>query len=335
MTMTVDVQSTRARAKAALTLAVITPVLTELFSANMGPAEVLHPIGFLLQFLAYGVPVLLIRELAVRARVGLPGLFLMGLAYSIFNEGIIAKTLFFGPPGGGMTDYDTFFLGEIHVVWMVFITTWHALHAVVFPIALVSALFPEVREESWLSVPVRLAFLVVWVPAGVLGFLKFNAQYADWGYFTAFVATIVGLLLLGAKLPGRAPFFADGRPGTVWQVCLGVAFYPVLVVTPFVAVEVGAPFAILVVWPWGFASLFYLWLRRRRWDTYRPLAFIALGNYGSGSFLNMVFQLGADPRRVDKIATLAVLTALFAIIALWAVLRKKGQRVAPAAGSDG
>jgi len=38
---------------------------------------------------------------------------------------------------------------------------------------------------------------------------------------------------------------------------------------------------------------------------------------------------------VDKIVTLAVLTALFAMIALWAVLRKKGQRVAPAAGSDG
>ena len=105
--------------------------------------------------------------------------------------------------------------------------------------------------------------------------------------------------------------------------------------TPFIAAEVGAPFAVLVIWPWGGASLFYLWLRRKRWDTYRPLAFVALGNYGFGSFLNMLLQLDAHPRRADKIATLAILAALFAMITLWAVLRKKGQSVAQAAGGDG
>lgn len=333
--MTADVQSTTARAKAAITLAVITPILTELFSANMGPGEVLHPLGFLLQLLGYGVPVLLIRELAVRARVGLPGLFVMGLAYSIFNEGIIAKTLFFGPPEGGMTGYEEFFLGGIHLVWMVLITTWHALHAVVLPIALVSALFPGVREESWLNVPVRLVLLAVWVPAGVLGFVKLNAQYADWGYFTVFVATIAGLLLLGAKLPGRVPFFSDGRPQSIWQVGLGMAVYPILILTPFIAAAVGAPFAVVVIWPWGVASLFYLWLRRTRWDTYRPLAFVAIGNYGFGSFLNMLLQLDAHPRRVDKIVTLAILAALFATIGVWAVLRRKEQSVDHAIGVDG
>ena len=279
------------KTKAAITLAFVTPILTELFSANMGPVEVLNPVGFFFQFLAYGVPVLFIREFAARWRAGLPGLFFMGLAYSLFNEGIISKTLFFGPPGGGMEAYDGFTLGRIHLVWTVFITTWHALHAVVFPIALVSALFPNVRETSWLNTPTRVILLVLWVPAGVLGFIKLNAEYAHWGYFAGFLVAIAALLLLGTRLPTRIPFLSDGEPGRASQLYLGMAFYPIVIVAYFVATQVGAPFALLAVWPYGGVTLVYLFLRREGWGTYVPLAFIALGNYGLGSFLNMLIQL--------------------------------------------
>jgi len=307
--------------KAAITLAFITPVLTELFSANMGPFEVLNPVGVFFQFLAYGVPVLFIRELAARWRVGLPGLFLMGLAYSLFNEGIIAKTLFFGPPGGGMEAYDGFAVGRIHVVWAVLITTWHALHAVVFPIALVSALFPSVREKSWLNTTTRLVFLALWLPAGVLGFIKLNAEYAHWGYFAGFVVAIVALLVLGTRLPTRTPFLSDGQPGKAWQLCLGMVFYPVAIIGYFVAAEVGAPFLLLAVWPYGGVALVYLLLRRKRWATYVPLAFVALGNYALGSFLNMLFQLGREPLPRDKVITLALMFGTFALISGLAVRR--------------
>ncbi len=67
------------KVKGAIALAFITPVLTEIFSANMEPFQVLNPVGFFFQFLAYSVPVFLIRELAARSRAGLPRLSLMGL----------------------------------------------------------------------------------------------------------------------------------------------------------------------------------------------------------------------------------------------------------------
>ena len=302
------------RIKATLTLAVITPILTELFSTNMGPGEVLNPIGFFLQFLAYSVPVLFIREIAARYHVGLGGLFLMGLAYSLFNEGIIAKTLFTGAPGGDLEAYDGFRLGRLHVAWAVIITTWHALHAIVFPIALVSALFPRVREMSWLSTWTREIFLVIWVPAGVLGFLVLNPEHAHWDYFAGFLLAITVLMILGARLPARTCFFADGESGRAWQLWLGAAIYVVVIGGYFVACEAGVPRAVLAAWPYGTMTLLYLYLLRRRWVTYVPVAFLALGDYTVGSFLNMLSQLGLDPVAKDKVITLAVMFGVLAMV---------------------
>jgi hypothetical protein len=225
-----------------------------------------------------------------------------------------------------MHAYDEFYFAGIHVVWTVIISTWHALHAMVFPIALVSALFPSVRQESWLSTPVRVILLVIWVPAAVLGFLKLNAEYADWRYFAAFVATIGVLLWLGARLPARTPFLSDDGPGRAAQVGFGMALYVVLVVAAFIAAALGAPFVIVSFWPYGLVTALYFWLRRRRWTTCVPVAFIALGDYGFGSFVNMLLHLDADPRRADKIATLAILSVLFAAITFYALLRSRRPR---------
>jgi len=302
------------RIKAALTLAVITPILTELFSANMGPWEVLNPVGLFLQLMAYGVPVLFIREVAVRRGAGLPGLFLMGLAYSLYNEGIIAKTLFLGPPGGGMENYDGFTLFGIHLFWTVLITTWHALHAIVFPIALVSALFGRVRSQSWVSLPVMAALAAVWAPLSIIGFLKLRSEYAHWGYFAGFVTAITVLLMLGKCLPRRTAFFTEGRGGNLRQVIVGMVFYPVVIIGYFLATNFGAPPAILIFWPYGWVTAVYFFLRAKGWAICVPIAFIALGDYGFGSLVNMLVHLDQEPLAKDKVVTLVLLFGSLAFI---------------------
>lgn len=325
--LNVDVPPWKARLQAAIILALITPVLTELFSTNMGPGQVLRPGAFLFLFFAYSVPILLIRELAVRARVGLPGLFLMGLAYGIFNEGPLAKTLFFGMPGGGLDAYATISLGRIHVVWAAIIIPWHALHAVVFPIALVSLLYPSVREDSWLGRPMRLVFLAGLGVFSVVVFMKFRPEYADWPYFAGFAASIAALLLIAVRLPVRRHFFSDDKPGRVSQVGVGMGLYLVLVVAFFVAAKLEVPAAVLLVWPYGLLLALYAWFSRKGWATIVPLAFMALGDYGSGSLVNLVIQSGAHPKAVDKMAFLAVLFACLALITWRALAGEKGQKV--------
>ena len=55
-----------------------------------------NPGTFLFLFLGYGVPVLLIREFVVRYNFGLAGTFALGMAYGVFNEGFLAKTMILG-----------------------------------------------------------------------------------------------------------------------------------------------------------------------------------------------------------------------------------------------
>ena len=80
--------------KALLTLILIIPFLTELMTYNMPVHIFFNPVTFLLLLVFYGLAVLIIRELSVRWKVGLIGIFIMGLGYGIYNEGIVAKTLF-------------------------------------------------------------------------------------------------------------------------------------------------------------------------------------------------------------------------------------------------
>ena len=83
----------------------------------------------LILLIIYGCAVLLIRELSVRWRLGLIGIFILGLAYGFYNEGIVTKTLLLSKtiPMNNFI-YPTKF--GINWAWALFINVWHALHAV-------------------------------------------------------------------------------------------------------------------------------------------------------------------------------------------------------------
>jgi hypothetical protein len=84
--------------RAALFLLRATGPLAEVLSENVPLLSYLQPLPFLLVTVTYGVPVVLIRELAVARELNTIGLVLLGSAYGILNEGVLAKTL--TQPGG-------------------------------------------------------------------------------------------------------------------------------------------------------------------------------------------------------------------------------------------
>jgi hypothetical protein len=73
---------------AALFLLLAPGPLAEVLSQNVQLLTFLQPVPFLLVTLTYGVPVLVIRELAVARKLNDMGLILLGLAYGILNEGL-------------------------------------------------------------------------------------------------------------------------------------------------------------------------------------------------------------------------------------------------------
>jgi hypothetical protein len=75
-------------------LVLLASTLPETLSGNTPALELFKPGAFLFFIIAYGLPVLIIREYAVRQRIGFAGLFLIGLGYGIINEALLAKTVF-------------------------------------------------------------------------------------------------------------------------------------------------------------------------------------------------------------------------------------------------
>jgi hypothetical protein len=136
-------------------------ILAEILSGNTPIFKLFNPVDLFFLVLAYGVPVMLIWEYKVRYSLSLPSIFLLGISYGIFNEGIIAKTILdtSSVPMGGFIDTTDYF--GINWSWSLMILTWHAFYSVLFPIVIAHTLFPEGRESSLIGKKWWITFLLL------------------------------------------------------------------------------------------------------------------------------------------------------------------------------
>ncbi len=186
-----DSQATRA----ALFLLFATGPLAEVLSENVPLLTCLQPLPFLLITLTYGVPVLLIRELAAARRLNPAGLWLLGLAYGILNEGVLAKTLTQpgGPPLNDFAGYGQ--IGALQGGWTLFIVAWHATHSVLYPVLLARWLFPAAAGRRWFASGrsrwLLRALLVAL--AGLYSLYFLNPVRREAGVFLLYAAATLGL----------------------------------------------------------------------------------------------------------------------------------------------
>src|SRR5579864_6219810 len=128
--------------KPILALLIVSPLLAELMTGNAPIGLFFRPWDFLLLVtVGYGFPILVIREIAARKKLGLLGLFFLGVAYGLYNEALIAGTVFsgFNSPVATFASYGL--IGNIRIPWMLTISFWHALYAVIYPIVFISYLW--------------------------------------------------------------------------------------------------------------------------------------------------------------------------------------------------
>lgn len=214
----------RSRSKAIATLALTAPVLTEIVSGNTPPHALLHPAVDAFLVAVYSLPLLLIRELSIRWRLRTPGIFLLGLAYGLLNEGLIAQTLirYERVPVANFDRYAC--AAGVNFSWTALIVPWHALMAVLFPLALLELWFPDCAETKWLS---RWAFLAL--AAAVGGGVVFLGMVRTPHFQTrAFLLAIV-LLVGGARLSRtEAPTAPRNAPGRMPAFAIGACFYVAL-----------------------------------------------------------------------------------------------------------
>ncbi len=154
-------------------LGFLSPFFIELQSGNI-PFPVFFMPGTLIFLLTvgYGFPVILIREISVRYRMGLLSTLLLGLAYGLYNEGLIARTLIRNHSmpieafnGEGL------FLG-VNIGFMLIIILAHALQAIVYPILFTHHLVPKSRYIQLIHTKLIMFMCLVVFVFGTLSYFR-------------------------------------------------------------------------------------------------------------------------------------------------------------------
>lgn len=161
---------------------VASPFLAEVLTGSTPVTLFFTPIVFLLFVtVGYGIPVLIIRELYVRYSLSFASLFFLGFAYGVVNEGLFAQTIFhpFHAPIPELALYGL--VENVRIPFLLVISSWHALYAVVFPILLVHWLFPAVATTSWASKRLLWALGLLSLAFGSVGFFQTEraAEFPD------------------------------------------------------------------------------------------------------------------------------------------------------------
>jgi hypothetical protein len=313
-----------------ITLLALTTVLPELFTGSTPLLSFLSKPGLLLFLvLGYGVAILLVRELAVRRRLGLPGLFVLGLGYSIFNEGLLARTLVREShlPVALYDHYGCAF--GISFPWAAAIGTWHACASVLFPILLTHYFFPRTRATPWLRGRTAVGLGILLMLLGCFVFLGPSDQGAAGtpAQLVILLAMMLGLFAIGA-----------GLKGTIGNEPAASAFKPALmgfsVLVPFWGLGILAaakPPVIVFFLALAGVILAYAWLlRRQRWSTTPGLLFFGIGWY-SHNILTAILVIASTQKK----PALAFITAAVDLLILWVLVRCIRQVRSPATAAAG
>lgn len=307
----------RSHWKPIVALLFITPILTELLSGNVPATVFFRPQVFLLlATISYGFPILLLREIAVRRRLGLPGLLALGFVYGIFNEGILAKT-FYLATNVPINVFDGYgYTGGIAIPWAIMISTWHALHSMLYPLVAVHYFFPSHRESPWLN---WKGVVLLAVPTLVMGTLIFFSQSQDRppghpAHFILMVSTGGLLIWIATKLSASPALGGSGtfRMPAFFRGCLA---FLALVFVPVILAAVKIPTPLFYGY---YGLLLALVSRALARQAYLPMTTVLLFAMGDDSLLALFgLASGMGQMNIEKLVT----NVFFLVVFAWLFIR--------------
>ena len=267
-----------------ITLLLAVPLLTELLSGNTALPKIVNPLVFGYFIIMYGFPVILVREAAAAWKLGLSGIFVLGLAYGIFNEGIAARTLMLSDEHMFMSSLRGYSTFGINLPWAVAILPWHALCSIVYPIALISGIYPQIAGVRILS---RRTIITLTMGAAMLGTLSYSSTTLYPGtpvaYLVFFWCVILGLILFARLLPNMSrPMtskqLSETKRGHLGAFLFGVSLI-ILFLTPLILAATGLPLYIQLGTTLTLLFVEYRLFMKRYGNIPAALPRIAIGNY--------------------------------------------------------
>jgi hypothetical protein len=306
-----------ARIAPAILLAVLAPVVAEFLLGdftirNLALVVALLPL--------YGCGALLIREMARRTRRGWPTILLLGIAFSLLEEGFLTQSLF-NPDYAGQRLLDYGYLPALgtSLNWSLFVLSIHVVWSIATPILIAEGVASDRRTRPWLGVPGLVVTSVLFVLGCAatarfsLSLSPFVARPAQFG-----VVAVLVLLALGAAFsvgPGRDSFTHGPAPRPLWVFLSSLALSVAFMMSEFVARDHGMHPAVGVLTRLAChasaAGLIVTWSRRPTWAPRHYLA-IAAGTtltyalFGFSAFLQGHTHLGVPTDRIDLAGQIAI-----------------------------
>jgi hypothetical protein len=206
-------------------------MVAELLSGSAPPVEFFSFFGLLILVSWYGLGAIVCRELSIRWRSGLAGLFLLGAAFGILEEGVLIKT-FFDPHAIDLGVFQAFgWWGGANWPWMLELTLYHALVSITLPVLVVASLLPEECHRPWLSTRATIILCTLLVSMALLGWFflspaqEWPPYRPGWGQFLGAVASVVVLTTLARRIRLRPATFKIARRWPLFLVGLGWGFW--------------------------------------------------------------------------------------------------------------
>jgi hypothetical protein len=316
------------RTPPALALILLAPVLGELVSAHQTPWEFINPVNFLVLSLPYGFGAVLCREFIVRRKKGLVALLLLGVAYGIYEEGIVVHS-FFNPAWdelGALARYG--YHGGVNWTWSELMVHFHLFISIGASIMLAEVIYTDQRGKSWLDTKALIICavgLAAWVP---LGFFMTD-YFPPAGWYAASWAVFLLLLAAAWFLPVLPPSSLTKKPPhPLFFFLLGMLNMTVYFVAVYLTADAGAPpwpatvillpmFDIVALW------LVYCWSGRGYiWNDRHRLALVA----GLLAFF-IYFCFDKDVERFSGLSIIG--TASIAVLwMLWRIVKRRSTRLA-------
>lgn len=264
-------------------LLLIAPVLGELVSGHQTLFEFINPLAFVLTALPYGFGAIICRELNVRWGKGWFSLVLLGIAYGIYEEAIVARSMW-DPDWaelGALRDY-TYWQG-ITWTYAEVLIHFHLTISIISSVVIAEILYPEQRHESWVSNR-GLAACFVGLGLWMAALWALNPFVPTIPSFVLSWLAIGGLMVAAWRLPAQV---FPVRPGTstrpLWYFVAAAVNMTLVFVTIFILPESDPSW--LPSWPVTFVFvaaldvlLFWLVLRwsgnGTDWDDRHKLALV-------------------------------------------------------------
>lgn len=280
----------------AATLILLSPLIGEVLN---GATRLSFIFVYVPELMVWGCGTLIIRELVHRWKGGWPSVMLLGLSLSVFVEVLVLQTSVAPLPWlqiASIPVHDR--VWGVNWLWFAFMLGYETVWIVLVPILIVELIFPERRNDAWVSSG-RLAFAGAVFSIGSLGLWALWTQTAIPNAFhvpkywpprsTLFVGALLTVLLIASAYARRGVAARSAhnagnspRPWVVGLVAAVFAFaWWTLIVWIFVPnppAPFWIPLALAPIWAAVAYVVIVRWSAAPDWnDTHRwALAFSAL-----------------------------------------------------------